>query len=158
MPSPGHHWWDETRRERAALWSHVVMSRCTCVANGQTRPTGSGHAGAQVCAGTASLSCRLKSHSADSRAVWLCHPAPCLYKGSSRERESLPGAYTMLPFVLGIVSAILVSDFRSRTRGYRPRRWRLPCAQTACSARNNARITSRCNVRSHALSAVARTV
>ena len=67
---------NELRCGLMSLWLCAPVSRTV-----KTRPTGSGHADAQVCAGTASLSCRLKSHSADSRAVWLCHPAPCSFTG-----------------------------------------------------------------------------
>ncbi|AFR51664.1 hypothetical protein KTR9_5451 (plasmid) [Gordonia sp. KTR9] len=134
------------------------MSLCTRVANGQTRPTGSGHADAQVCAGTASLSCWLISHSADSRAVWLCHPAPRSFTGLV-ESANLSRVQTRCVCLSWVSYPRSWSPtFVPRTRGYRPRRWRMPCAQTACSARNNARITSRCNARSHALSAVDETV
>lgn len=57
-------------------------------------------------------------------------PSALFFHGSSRERESLPGADTMLLFVLGIVSAILVSDFRS------PHTW-LPNASMANAVRTN---------------------
>lgn len=85
-------------------------------------------------------------------------PGALVFQGSSREREPLSGADTMLLFALGVASAILVSDFRSPQCGYRPVRWRVPCAQTSCSPRNNARITSHFNARSHATSAVDETV
>ena len=62
-------------------------------------------------------------------------PGALVFHGASRERESLPGADTMLLFVPGIVSAILVSDFRS------PHTW-LPTASMATAVRTNGLFSS----------------
>lgn len=62
-------------------------------------------------------------------------PGALFLQGSSRERESLPGADTMLLFALGIVSAILVSDFRSLHT------W-LPTASMATAVRTNGLFSS----------------
>ncbi|OLT52938.1 hypothetical protein BJF87_12740 [Gordonia sp. CNJ-863] len=57
-------------------------------------------------------------------------PGALVFQGPSRERETLSGADTKLLFVLGIASAILVSDFRS------PQTW-LPTASMATRMRTN---------------------
>ena len=159
MPSPGHHWWDETRRERAALWSHVFMDLCTRVANGQNPSHRVRSRRRASLRGDRFV--ELSAHKPLGRqpCCVAMSPGALVFHGSSRERESLLGADTMLLFVPGYrIRDPGSPTFVPRTRGYRPRRWRPACAQTACSGRNNARITSRCNARSHALSAVARTV
>ena len=93
---------NELRCGLMSLWLCAPVSRTV-----KTRPTGSGHADAQVCAGTASLSCRLTSHLADSRAVWLCHPAPWSFTGLV-ESANLSWVQTRcFCSSLGIVSAIL---------------------------------------------------
>lgn len=86
---------NELRCGLMSLWLCAPVSRTV-----KTRPTRSGHADAQVCAGTASLSCRLTSHLADSRAVRLRHPAPWSFTGLV-ESANLAGADTMLLFVPG---------------------------------------------------------
>ena len=57
-------------------------------------------------------------------------PGALVFQGSSRERESLSGADTVLLFVLGTASAILVSYFRS------PQTW-LPTASMATAMHTN---------------------
>ena len=121
---------NELRCGLMSLWLCAPVSRTV-----KTRPTGSGHADAQVCAGTASLSCRLTSHLADSRAVRLRHPAPWSFTGLVESANLSRVQTRCFCSSLGIVSAILVSDFRS------PHTW-LPTASMATAVRTNGLFSS----------------
>lgn len=101
MPSPGHHWWDETRRERAALWSHVFMDLCTRVANGQNPSHRVRSRRRASLRGDRFV--ELSAHKPLGRqpCCVAMSPGALVFHGSSRERESLLGADTMLLFVPG---------------------------------------------------------